>query len=721
MGLAFEDFIENSAAAFVRISLADGEILLANPKASSLFHTPETPFQMGTSVFDHPHVQANDWRALIELFSAPDAPDKQSLNVHIANGDQKRLAFSGTMDKSGPYLDLVITEVDPCSLVMAVDCLSEALTIYDKNDKRVFANAHFLEQNTDLPETSVLGTTFEAYVRSLVKSGRIAGIEGDEEAWVRERLQKHQSAGEVFILNRGEQGWMQVDEQRLPDGGTVILSSDITSLKQNEIIVGETAARFKRIMSFSPIGAMIVRTDGLFRYVNEKGAEGFGLTREQMEGRRSHEFYADLKDRDRVVAELDETGFVTDRQTLLKRVDGSTFWALISIYYDPDNSEQFIAWYYNIDELLRAHRKLVELTAAIEAMSEPVAMFDEDDRFVFTNEAFRKEASGSDFRPVIGTPFADYITAAAYSGAILNADGNEEKWIAERMRQHSQPSASFEITFNNGKSFQGVEKKLSSGSSILLLTDITELKKTLNELSLAKEKAEIADNAKSEFLATISHELRTPLTSIKGSIGLLTGIMAEDFSNEVKSLLEMANRNSDTLLSLINDLLDFEKILTGNMVMTMGLYDLGGLTKDLIETIDGYAETLHVDLVCETPPEPAVAEIDKQRFEQVLSNLISNAAKFSNKGDTVLVKVEEHQKRVRVSVIDKGIGIPKKDLDRIFERFTQVDSSDIRSKNGTGLGLPISKALVTSMGGVIGCHSFQGEGSTFYVEFEQNS
>jgi len=706
---------ENSAVGMARVDSSDGRILLANQKLATLFGFDSAAAVVDGFRFTSPQTIAVDWGEITGQLSVQ-GTKVAHITVKTPSGSAVQVIVHGAVQDGAGFVDLIITEPANHPSTEAFDELSEAIAIYDKNDIRIFSNRQFRLQNSEVGAYADLGVRFEDYIWGLVRAGKVAEAVDREQQWIEQRLRRHNNPQGLMIIDRGELGWMQVDEKRLPNGGTIVLSSDITALKQTEFMINESAARLKRIMDTSPIGAMIVDVGGRYKYINEQGAKGYGLTSAEMEGRLSHDFYAHIKDRENIVATVQACGFVRDVETLLKRDDGSTFWALISAYADPDDQNQYIAWYYDIDERLRAHQKLLEFSAAIEAMPEPVAVFDDRDCFVFLNEAFRTLIAETGVSLVLGTSFEDHLRNIANTGEVANSVGRIDAWVEERMAHHRNPLGPYEVEQKDGFYYQAIEKNLPGGGSILLLSNITDIKQTLFALATAKEQAETANRAKSEFLATISHELRTPLTSIKGSLGLLSGMMSEELSETAISLLDMANRNSDALLVLINDLLDFEKILSGSMVLVTEAHNITDLTTELLESVAGYADTQSVKLEFMSPSTEIFAYVDKHRYEQVMRNLVSNAVKFSNEGSQVTVAMSLTGARVRVSVIDQGIGIPALDRKRIFERFTQVDSSDIRSKNGTGLGLPISKALIESMGGSIDCQSTVGEGSTFYIE-----
>lgn len=222
------------------------------------------------------------------------------------------------------------------------------------------------------------------------------------------------------------------------------------------------------------------------------------------------------------------------------------------------------------------------------------------------------------------------------------------------------------------------------------------------------------EQMKNQFVSTVSHELRTPLTSIAGSLGLLVGGALGEMPERAKQMLDIAHKNSLRLTHLINDLLDMEKIAAGKMQFDMQLHPLMPLIEQALEGNQAYGATHGVRFLLTGAAPDASVRVDAQRLMQVLSNFLSNAAKFSPKGDVVEVGVQSRDGRVRVAVTDHGPGIPTEFRARIFQKFSQADASDTRQKGGTGLGLAITKELVEHMGGDVGFDSVEGQGATFY-------
>lgn len=228
------------------------------------------------------------------------------------------------------------------------------------------------------------------------------------------------------------------------------------------------------------------------------------------------------------------------------------------------------------------------------------------------------------------------------------------------------------------------------------------------------------ERMKSEFVSTVSHELRTPLTSIRGALGLVLGKFSGDLPQKVRLLLETANRNSERLVLLINDILDLDKIHAGQMTFDCKSLDLVSLAQQAIAANEGYGQEHGVALTLMEVPPTAVVWGDEHRLLQVFANLFSNAVKFSPKGGIVEVSVRSSNGRVRVGIRDTGSGIPEEFRGRVFQRFAQADSSNTRDKGGTGLGLSITLAIIEKHGGTIDFTSQEGQGTEFFFALPES-
>lgn len=225
-----------------------------------------------------------------------------------------------------------------------------------------------------------------------------------------------------------------------------------------------------------------------------------------------------------------------------------------------------------------------------------------------------------------------------------------------------------------------------------------------------------AERMKDELLSTVSHELRTPLTSIRGSLGLVAAGAVPKIEGRAAELVAMAMRNAERLESLVNDLLDVEKLGGGRLSLAVDDVEVSELVDGTVEANHGFAKRFEVALEIEGETPSVAIPCDAGRVLQVLDNLVSNAIKYSPKGDRVVVRAAETEGGVRFEVEDRGDGIPEALRERIFGRFIQADSSDRREKGGTGLGLYIANSLVELHGGDIGFGDRPGGGTIFWFE-----
>ena len=224
------------------------------------------------------------------------------------------------------------------------------------------------------------------------------------------------------------------------------------------------------------------------------------------------------------------------------------------------------------------------------------------------------------------------------------------------------------------------------------------------------------ERMKQEFLSVVSHELRTPLTSVRGALGLLASGRLGALDERGQRMLAIAGQNTDRLVQMINDILDLERMQSGAMELKMGSASAGELIRAALEEVRPAADRAGVRLEFEASETPVVAHRD--RIVQVLSNLAGNAVKYSRAGSLVSVRAESRGGTVRFEVEDNGPGIPADRLERIFQRFEQVDSSDTRTAGGSGLGLAIARGIVEQHGGNIAVESRLGEGSRFHFDLQ---
>jgi PAS domain S-box-containing protein len=356
-----------------------------------------------------------------------------------------------------------------------------------------------------------------------------------------------------------------------------------------------------------------------------------------------------------------------------------------------------------ISEALRdSEAQLRQLTDSVPAL---IAYIDRDQRFQFHNRAYeeafglrREQIQNKTMHEVLGPVLYEQIKgyiqealagySVRYEREQVTAGGDRREYVMNYFPRYGE----------------GDEHGMVIGFSSLG-TDVTELKRI--------------DRMKSEFVSTVSHELRTPLTSIRGSLGLVSGGVAGELPERAKSLVGIAKTNCERLIRLINDILDSEKIESGKMTFELQAQELEPLMEQALVDNEGFAAQHGVTLVLHGLAEQVRVCVDSDRLTQVVTNLLSNAIKYSPPQGTVNVVMRKQANRVRVEIIDNGPGIPEEFRKRIFQKFSQADSSDTRQKGGTGLGLSISRAIVERMDGCIGFSSESNKGTTFFFELPE--
>lgn len=251
-----------------------------------------------------------------------------------------------------------------------------------------------------------------------------------------------------------------------------------------------------------------------------------------------------------------------------------------------------------------------------------------------------------------------------------------------------------------------VKGKILEHTLVKAIRYAIERKKVGNKLKEAIE-------AKSKFISIVSHDLRVPLTSIKESISIVAEGLAGKIKKEQKDCLDIAARNVDRLNRLINDLLDFQKLGAGKMNFEILDNNINELAKEVHQTMLSVAEKAGIDLILNLDSGLPMTKFDKDKINQVLSNLVNNAIKFTKEG-SITIRTSKNEDSIEVSVADTGCGIKEEDLPKLFHEFEQLETPGIEKPHGTGLGLAITKEIITKHEGEIWAESKVDNGSTFF-------
>ena len=365
------------------------------------------------------------------------------------------------------------------------------------------------------------------------------------------------------------------------------------------------------------------------------------------------------------------------------------------------------------------------LTDAIETISEGFSLYDAEDKLIVCNSRYKNLFSSHADVMEPGTPFQTIIRTAVERGLIDRGDKDNDAWMTERLSKHKEVSSTHIQHRSDGRWVHVNERRTADGGVVATYADITELKKReaelaglVHELEVARDAAQEASRTKSSFLANMSHELRTPLNAIIGVTEMLQEDAREFNRDDEIEPLDRVQRAARHLLALINDILDLSKIEAGKMDLVLESFQIATLIDDVVHTVESIASKNGNEIVVKCSDAIGSIYADQIRVRQALMNLVSNASKFTSNGTVTIAAAKKRTvdgEHVEFAVIDTGIGMSPDQLAKLFQEFSQADSSTTRKYGGTGLGLAISRRFCQMMGGDISVESEFGRGSKFVM------
>jgi PAS domain S-box-containing protein len=506
---------------------------------------------------------------------------------------------------------------------------------------------------------------------------------------------------------------------------------DITERKHYEMQLIESEQRLLAILNVSPIAVRIaINQGGEVVFYNQSYA--YLIKNSHPMHDNPGNYYAREEDYREILTELGRGNNVLNRQIKLRIPDGAERWVLASyMQVQYQNKDAVLGWYYDITERIEAEQALGRQLEEQRQVEETLRVTNEEQHAIFDSAtsgiALIKDS-------VIVRCNRKLEEIFGYVPGEL--DGKSTRlWYPDEMAYQTDNSFVYkeiangkfhrferQLTRKDGSLFwarlsgQALDSKDPASAVVEVIDNITFEREAADALLKAKEMAEDAARTKSEFLANMSHEIRTPMNGVLGMLDLLR---ETDMTPVQLDWLETAHSSGEILLGIINDILDFSKLEAGKFQVEQIDFNLVDLVDDSCAALAAQAHAKGLELNCSLPATLSLRwRGDPLRIRQVLTNLIGNAIKFTGQGE-VSVSVTpsvlaDGSEELRFEVHDTGIGISEEAQLRLFQSFSQADSTTSRSFGGTGLGLSISKKLVELMGGAIGVNSIPGEGACFW-------
>ena len=598
-------------------------------------------------------------------------------------------------------------------LLAALDLLSEGVGIFDRDLRLIACNARFSELRGYPKELCQLGTPIAKFFQFNAEQGDYG--DGDVAALVNAQIERSRSTHpHEFERILADRRTIRVRYVPIPADGLLITYTEHALPAQERTL---------HLLNSSPAVLYSFEATGNNSptFISDNVRTLFGYEpREYLEGPK---FWLDR------VHPNDISGILTDLNRLFeignhrqeyrfRHRDGSYRWVDDNMHLIRDSNGdplEVVGSWSDITARKKAEkgrrRSEQRLTDALESLQEGFALFDPDDRLVLYNSRYLELYPGLMDVVVPGTPFSEIVRSAAERGIVGNAAGRIDDWIERRLALHRQPSGPHLQAQSDGRWIQINERKTRDGGTVALFTDVSELKQR-------EQEAKAASREKSDFLARMSHELRTPMNAIIGITEMLIETSEElNWLDQLEPLRRVLGAGKH-LLELINDILDLSKIEAGRFELHATEFDIADLLREAATMARPLAEKNRNRLDINCPDGIGGMRADMIRVRQIVLNLLSNACKFTEGGDVTLA-VDYSRRNSRdgmlIRVTDTGIGMTPEQMGRLFQEFSQADSSTTRKYGGTGLGLAISQRLAGMMGGEITAESEPGRGSTFCV------
>lgn len=609
------------------------------------------------------------------------------------------------------------------NLVDAIESMPEGFVLYDAEGKLEICNSRFRDDYGYSKEQARPGVHFKELGLLDVMQGNVSLPEGyqDAETYLQTKLEYRLKLEDTFPVQLKDGRHLMTRDRRTSSGGMVSVQTDITKIKQTEDALRTSERKFWGVFHSSPSMMTIsALKDGRFIDVNAKWVEVMGFDYGEAVGKTAIELgvWSSPFVREQMLSKFDEDGVLTNFESRIKTKNGKMRDLLVSGVRMPVGEEEAVLL-VNHDITDRKAMELAlkhsdqEVRTILDNIVEAFYRTDNDGIVTMCSAAV-ENLLGYKPEELIGTSvhvlYSNNAARVNFMQAMQDGGGETRDFEVRLKRKDGSKiwaSSSGHFIYDRDDNVVGLE-----GTT----RDITRRKNAEYALLLAKEQAEQASAAKSDFLSGMSHELRTPLNAIIGFSQMMEFQGDNPLSDRQREYLDIVRRSGEHLLSLINEILDLARVESGRMDLHIAPVGPADLIEECTALVHAMATEKSISITVEgVGPELPHISVDRMKFKQILINLLSNAVKYNVEGGSVVVIAKpDAQSKLRIDVTDTGNGLDPEECAALFEPFQRL-GAERTEVEGTGLGLAMAKRMIEAMGGVIQVVSTPGSGSTFTI------
>ena len=599
----------------------------------------------------------------------------------------------------------------------ALATLQLGLAAFGAAGTLLFANPRFIELLA-LPVDHVRrGMPFSAILELMASRDEFAGVDGASFIAAQRALDRTRQSATRRIRSNGEV--IDVTSDPLPDGGWTMAVADVTAQVRAEDDASRRARALDAILEAIPNGICVYGPDlrvTMFNraYLQVMSGAPLAIGDHRLEVIRRRAEAGEFGPGNAAEIAAQQAAFEVNRPQRRQRTRPNG--TVVDVRTVPLPTGGFISVVTDITPLTLAEaelsRRAEEMAAMLASIRHGVMLWGADRRLIASNAVVTELMNHPPGLLTPGRTQDEIVDNMRLRGEF--GDGDEARAVAEGLRSRDRSTVYIRtLRLRTGRQVEVRSDPIPGGGWISTYSDVTEARLAEEELRRAKEIAETANQAKSRFLATMSHELRTPLNAVIGFSDALLREATNPAPARVAEFARQINESGRNLLNLINIILDVARIEAGRFDLASDIVDIDRLVRTAVRQADAAAQAAVVTLTAELADGLPRLRGDERRLAQVLRHLLSNAVKFTEIGGAVTAGASlEPDGSLLIFVRDNGIGIREADLDRVFEPFTQLDSTLARRYQGSGLGLYVSRALVAGHGGTLTLTSRAGAGTT---------